>query len=96
MNSITAVTTASVRPAIRTTKMPPTFSIPRDDAFDSFCLSSLLQVPVFFHHLLYSICIRPFSCRFRITIEIESRYGEPVGMILRRKEGAHEKNVSLQ
>ena len=77
VNSMTAVMTANVNPTQSTTKMPPTLAMPSELALDSCFFSSLLQVPVFFHHLLYNIWIRPFSCRFRMAMEIGSLYGEP-------------------
>ena len=33
--------------------------------------------PVFFHHLLYSICMVPFSCSSRMARLIGSRHLEP-------------------
>lgn len=31
-----------------------------------------------FHHLLYNICISPFSCKSKIAKDIWSFHGEPV------------------
>lgn len=73
VNSIRATITANARPARRTTNIPPTFSTPSALALDSFLFSSLLHVPVAFHHLLYRTWIFPPSWSSRIASDNLSR-----------------------
>ena len=79
-NSMMATMMASASPAMRTTKMPPTFSTPRALALELLSSSSRTHVPVSFHHLLYSIWILPFSCSPRMAMDSLSLYGESGGM----------------
>ena len=78
-NSRTATMMASERPQRRTTKTPPIFLTLSGLALESLLLSCLVQTsPVFFHHLLYSIWIVPFSCNSRMARESGSRQADPL------------------
>merc|ERR1719510_2202118 len=52
-------------------------------ALESLLLSCLVHTsPVFFHHLLYSICMVPFSCDSNIAKDKWSLQGDPLGVAM--------------
>lgn len=82
INSRNATKTAIASPPRSTTNIPPTLFTSSAFAFDSVAFRSDMHFPVPFHHLLYSSCTFPSSCRWRIASDSLSLNGDPINKIL--------------